>query len=471
MTESIVVYGVESLSHLKNSKKKIFVIEDDPKVQNVPAGCEFFFLETPLAIVSVLKQIAWKTLFLKTEVFASAQYAKKSLWQKIETMFPDIALGVFLTFSEFSDFGVKLYSNTYKNIKSTNKLWEIESLKNAFSGIPAIIVGAGPSLKKNGHMLKELSSKALIFAGGSALNAMESLQVTPSFAAAIDKEAPFTTFKSQHFFEVPFLYQNRVSSENFSLVHGEKILAGDHEGFPLLTWLNEKLGLKSEVFQAGWNVSTFLIAVAKYFGCGPIILVGMDLAFTENKSYAEGSGLKEKEDGSHLVKVNDMAGNAVLTQKDWLMAAKWIEENHSIINCTEGGLGFGRQMSLQEAKRNLTLSYDLKGLVHQALYQTKSKTLSKSETYFKEIEANLHLFDFMVDEAMVELEKKYEKKPFEEYEDRFRNELVYNTLLQPLWEIFQHILLKDIKQEEIKELNRLLFFKQAIKEHLGAFKC
>lgn len=470
MTESIVVYGVESLSLLKNTKKKIFLIEDDPGVTNVPADCEFFFLETHLAIEPVLKQIAWKTLFLKRELFASARYAKKDLWKTIQTLFPDIALGVFLTFSEFSDFGVKLYSNTYKNIKNTSKLWEIESLKNAFSGIPAIIVGAGPSLKKNGHLLKELSSKALIFAGGSALNALESFQVIPSFAAAIDKEAPFTTFKNQYFFEVPFLYQNRVSAENFSLVHGEKILAGDHEGFPLLSWLYEKIGLSSETFQAGWNVSTFLIAVAKYFGCGAIILVGMDLAFTENRSYAEGAGLKEKEDGSHLMQVDDMAGNAVLTQKDWLMAAKWIEENHLVINCTEGGLGFGRQMSLQEAKLHLQKSYDVKGLIHQTLYQREAQFLTDSETYFNEIKANFHLFDAMVDQAMVELEKKYEKKPYEEYEERFRNEMVYNHLLQPLWEIFQHVLLKDIKQEEIKELNRLLFFKQAVQEHLGAYK-
>lgn len=494
---ALIVYGIGSGDFYRKRKKwleekkerQLFFIEDDleavSRLAETEMGKEILTSsqvevctwESPLSLEPILKKIAWKTVFQPCALASLPSYkkGKKEKWAQIEKLSASLFLGVQLVASDYSDFGVKIFDNLYRNLLM-GKPWRSAShLQGAFEGIPAVICGAGPSLKKNGHLLSKLSSKALLFAGGSALNVLESLGITPSFAAAIDKEAPLEVFKRQSFWETPFFFQGRISHENFSLVHGEPLFVSDSGGYPLEKWLYQQLSLEEEAVDGGWNVATLLIRLAILLGCSPIILVGMDLAFSEKASYAKGEGLTQK-DPHGLIPCQDLSGKEVLTQKDWLMAAKWIEKTAEeakspLINCTEGGLGFGNKvpnLTLQEVEKQLERSYDLKGLVHQALVSCPKKEISSPRVLqaLSRIEKSLFLTDVLCDEALLELEKAFQEEPFEEYEEKLKEELVYTELLLPLWEIWKWILQRGVEKNKIaQEIHRLLFFKQVMEEH------
>ncbi len=90
-------------------------------------------------------------------------------------------------------------------------------MANATHGTPAVICGAGPSLKASAPALKELERRALIFAGGSTLSALKSLGVIPHFGIALDPNPEeHDRLLPASPLEMPFLYTNRLLPSVFS---------------------------------------------------------------------------------------------------------------------------------------------------------------------------------------------------------------------------------------------------------------
>ena len=230
-------------------------------------------------------------------------------------------------------------------------------LFGAFKGVPAIICGAGPSLNKQIPLLKELKDRALIFAGGSAMNAVTGAGLSPHFGAGIDPNpAQYERIISNAAFEVPYFYRNRMFHEAFLALHGDSLYLNGCGGYPVAEWMEFKLGLEGEVIAEGHNVIHFLVEIARSLGCGPIIFVGMDLAFTGKEAYASGivgeSSMKDSElkvsqslhQGSFPRK--DIYGNEVYTLWKWVQESEWMTayaqeySELTYINATEGGIGF-----------------------------------------------------------------------------------------------------------------------------------
>src|SRR6185503_9490810 len=74
--------------------------------------------------------------------------------------------------AEYLSAGKVFFKNFYHNILELDNAENGSALSGKFQGVPAIICGAGPSLGKNIELLKTLKDKALIFAGGTAMNAL-----------------------------------------------------------------------------------------------------------------------------------------------------------------------------------------------------------------------------------------------------------------------------------------------------------
>lgn len=278
-------------------------------------------------------------------------------------------------------------------------------LKGAFSGVPAIIVGAGPSLEKNGHLLKEFEKKALIFAGGTALNLIET---EPHFGGALDAE---NRLQGHPFSKVPFCYQSRMHRENRHLIEGEKLLFPDGS-CEALNWIYEE-----EPFQAGWTVGNFLTAVALHFGCTPIYFVGMDLSYEKGKKYA----WNDKEDATFL-------------PRDWAMAAQWLEEmakGRELINATEGGILRLKEAKLVDVLKRSTREWDLRKWVHDTI--EKQPIVSAAHRW-----------------------KKWEESL------RGGEQIVYEKLLLPLWEIWRPVFERE---EGDLRLHQHLFFERVLQEH------
>jgi hypothetical protein len=406
----------EALSWVEEGGRAVFVTEQekasaDPRVK-------IYLLESPLQIEPLAKKIAWSAVFKKMAiVLVDGGEAFKETLERWH-------LAADLILSEAADWGMVALKNARANRSFYRRGLD---LKGAFSGLPALIVGAGPSLEKNGHLLRAFENRALIFAGGSALNAIDG---EPHFAASVDPAAPYRQFKMHPFSETPFCYQSRMNADNFSLVHGPKLLFPDSSS-NAINWLHGE-----ETFDSGWTVGNFLTAIALHMGCNPIILVGMDLCYTEERKYAKiDAPLPEG-----LVRV----GN-VLTQRDWLMAARWTEaQKGALINATEGGLLSLPRKKLEEVLAECPERGNLRQRVHKALLSlplvAASERWGEWDASLERCKSNLAQMD---------------------------EEVAYQKLLLPLWQIWKPIFEREaeVDPRQDMEWHKLAFFQQVLEEH------
>ena len=78
-------------------------------------------------------------------------------------------------------------------------------------------------------------------------------------------------------------------------------------------------------------------------GCNPIVFVGQDLAFTDNKTHSKATYSKDITVSENLREVEDIYGNIVYTPKNLYIYLRWIqnrinkEESITFIDATEGG--------------------------------------------------------------------------------------------------------------------------------------
>lgn len=141
--------------------------------------------------------------------------------------------------------------------------------------------------------------------------------------------------------------------------------------------------MEGEALDEGHNVVNFCTEIAMALGCNPIVFVGLDLAFTDLKSYAKGvvdNPTVEKEDITHTeqfesdaVEWPDIYGNKVFTLWKWIAESEWLAKlatTHpeiTMINATEGGIGFAGIPNKELATLSFNKSYPLEKMVKDAI--------------------------------------------------------------------------------------------------------
>jgi len=271
---------------------------------------------------------------------------------------------------EFLNFGVGFFRNFYHNLFELPHAYWGNGLFNHFPQVPAIICGAGPSLNKNIHLLKELKDRTLLFAGGSALNALIPKGIIPHFGVAIDPNIfQYSRVAVAEPHAVPFFYRHRLFHEALKAIKGPPLYLSGDGGYATPNWFDKQLNIEGEELDSGHNVVNFSLQIARALGCNPIIIVGTDLAFTNAECYADGIAanlnLTKEELNIHhpdepLVLKKDIFGKPIYTLWKWITEAKWISNfseinpELTIINATEGGLGFKNvpNKSLKEVIEN-----------------------------------------------------------------------------------------------------------------------
>lgn len=283
--------------------------------------------------------------------------------------------------------GKGFFQNFYRNMLDLPESKFSEKMFDQFKDVPAIICGAGPSLDKNRHILETLKDRALIFAGGSAMNVLNQTGFLPHFGVGIDpNQTQYCRLIMNQAFEVPYFFRNRMHSEALRLIHGDHIFVRGTGGYNIGSYFEERLGIEGKILNEGNNVINFSLSIAQALGCNPIIFVGVDLAYTEKSSYAQGvmgyplydlnqevftKGISEE-----LLQKTDVNGKVTHTLWKWVMESIWFSEyalihpQLKIINATEGGIGFEGipNMALEEvSKAYLTKQYDMDALIHGSI--------------------------------------------------------------------------------------------------------
>lgn len=412
-TRVLIVYGLglgyyfsAALVWLaQNPHHKLIFLEDDGSVfhQFLTLDIATSLLEHPQVEIhfihpfireeTTLKKLGQQIMYRRTD-FASLYFYEKHHPKVASQLIYKILFYKNLIeryFDEYLTAGDHYFRNFYRNNPYLPAASRMSGLYGKFKDIPAIICGAGPSLKKNVHLLKGLENKALIFAGGSGMNAVNANNLLPHFGIGIDPfPAQFTRLIMNTAYEVPFIYGNRLNHEAFDVIHGPKLYLNSSTGYQVADWFEKEFHIEDPKIEEGCNVVNLCCSIAKWMGCNPIIIIGTDLAYTEGGSYAPGiknhaihdpkQDMITKNPGEEVLLREDIYGKPIFTLWKWVSEAFWYtlfqEKNPGtkIINATEGGIGMESipNMPLQVAiDQYLTKDYDLIGLLHAEIQKNR----------------------------------------------------------------------------------------------------
>lgn len=281
-------------------------------------------------------------------------------------------------------YGKQFFANYYRNLLELSGSKFADAMFNKFQGIPAVVCGAGPSLDKNREILESLGDHALVIAGGSAMNTVNVNGWNPHFGIAVDPNlSQYSRMFMNQAFDVPYFFRNRVFPEALRLLHGNHLYVSGSGGYNIANWFEKQLGIEGTSLEEGTNVVNFGIALAAALGCYPIILVGVDMAYTEGRSYASGIlshpildlGQKPKTRSmtEPVIEKNDIYGALTHTLWKWVQESVWISQfiitrpELKLINATEGGIGVDavpNQTLASVRDEFLTSPLDLDALIH-----------------------------------------------------------------------------------------------------------
>lgn len=249
-----------------------------------------------------------------------------------------------------ADIGYEMADNVIANLwnmtkKSTiNKLEEYIKKNIAdISDIPFIIVSAGPSLDKNIHELKSAKGHAFIVAVDSAIRKMFEYGIIPDLIVTIDSHKPLVLFEDDRVKNVPMVVCGQSRQEIYAQQKA-KMFAFTEDEF-ILKFYNH-FGYDIAALETGGSVANNTFSLAMYLGFSKIILVGQDLAFTDNRKHAanvyDEPDINDEESDKYTY-VTDINGEMVLTFRNFAMYKDWFEgviKDHNeitVINATEGG--------------------------------------------------------------------------------------------------------------------------------------
>ena len=233
----------------------------------------------------------------------------------------------------------------------------IVSFQNSFKGKPAILIGAGPSLNKNMHLLKEASHKALLVCVDAAFRPLLNSGIQPHLVANIERTKGQDAFFSNlnDLEETFFVFCPVVHPSTYDAYHGPKIIAQRYK--EPMKWL----GLNTGVLTGGPLIGNFAFDIAQYLGCDPIIMVGQDLSFQPTgPTHVEGMVFGDQENvKKNMIAVEGNFGETLMADVFFDQSRRSLEIqieqfNGLCINATEGG-----------AKINGTVLMDLKNAMNK----------------------------------------------------------------------------------------------------------
>jgi len=225
--------------------------------------------------------------------------------------------------------------------------------------IPCIIVAAGPSLEKNVDVLKRAKGRAFILCVDSANAFLLDRDIIPDMVCTMDAKKGKKYFSNPKIKEVPLAISNDTDMNVLNMM-------GEIHPFYMSVSSDyyEKLygdqGADITYMEGGGSVATICFQMAVELGFHTIILIGQDLAFTDDKRHA-GRGAATQFDLTRMsvAMVDGYDGGQVLTRADykgyidWFVAHIQSLPDHTVINATEGGAKIqgAIQMTLEEAVR------------------------------------------------------------------------------------------------------------------------
>jgi len=227
------------------------------------------------------------------------------------------------------------------NLKYVFNSYNISDFIGTFKNKTAIIVSAGPSLSKNASLLKKVKGKVLIIAAFTATKPLiERFGVEPDFIVSVDSNQSGMDSLTEN---IPLVFSATSNTEFLKKHKGKKIFCTSTlESFSPNLFVEYKKPFFAVAI--GGSVACVCTDIAVTLGADRIILIGQDLAYTDNKMHTEGTVHKKPKIEKEKFLVEDVFGGKVYTDEVLYSYILWFENyayslknELKIIDATEGG--------------------------------------------------------------------------------------------------------------------------------------
>lgn len=286
---------------------------------------------------------------------------------------------------------------TLRNIPTIIDYPGIADLKDVFKGKPGIVVASGPSLDKNVKLLEGLREKAVICAADGSVKILKHHNLPPahlvtSLERVIETSYLFEGLTEEDVKDSYLAACPVIVPETYANFPGEKIIV--YRNFSTFEWLDIKKG----ILDIGPSAGNMAFKVLEFLGCDPIIMIGQDLAITDDLvTHAAGFhyGNAAKTNMKGVIEIEGNYQPKVKTRTVYKQFLLHYERDiatykGTAVNATEGGAKIhGTQiMTFQEAvDKYIKEDINTTAVIKKHLKQVKHK---EKERQIKETLKKLH---------------------------------------------------------------------------------
>lgn len=263
---------------------------------------------------------------------------------------------------------------------------------------PAIIVSSGPSLMKNIELLHEIKGRAFIVATDSAVKVLLLHGLTPDVFVSVDANKSPKHYDDERIMSIPIVGDFSTCRGALEGHKGPYFFART-ENPHILKFFEDK-GIHMPKLGTGGSVANTSFSWLAELGVTRIILIGQDLAYTNDKSHADGAtraswGLDLDKNS---VMIEGMDGNPIKSSGEFVHYRNWFERSIEacrdidVINATEGGARIhgAREMTLREAIDSCcSESVDIAKLINECSYVLSDEEKREFEAYMGDIRGSI----------------------------------------------------------------------------------
>ena len=218
--------------------------------------------------------------------------------------------------------------NFYYNMKLNNK--SIDDIKQNFSNKNVIYVAAGPSLNYYFDYLRNNmhTNNTIIICASTIYRTLINENIIPNYVIMIDaQDNMISHVQNIKKTDTALIYLSTACSDAVLTFNGDKYVIFQHGYKPA-----EEYALKNHLslIETGGSVSTSAIDLILRFNCKSLTTIGLDLAYTDNKTHSYDSDSLDTSE--RYIQVKSVKGDYIPTTNILNIYRKWIEKRIRSVN-------------------------------------------------------------------------------------------------------------------------------------------
>ncbi|MBN2554190.1 MAG: motility associated factor glycosyltransferase family protein [Spirochaetales bacterium] len=244
----------------------------------------------PQALMPRLEQLPLRALrVLRLSAFRDNLY-----YRQADTLLSTVFDKQRVNINTLGRFAALWVRNLLSNLARFTASAGIRAGRDSFSGVPALVLAAGPSLDEILPDLDALRQRFLLVAVDTSYRFCRLTDVEPDFLVTVDPQY----WNSRHLDRLPrrgalLVSESSANPRIFRTAAGpEEDIFFVSSFFPLGTYIEEIIGQRG-LIGAGGSVATTAWDLCRYLGCSAIYMAGLDLGFPGKQTHARGAFFEE----------------------------------------------------------------------------------------------------------------------------------------------------------------------------------